>query len=258
MKRIFVIIVVLSTIISDSYAQNFKYLIGIGLDLDMGIRINDNIAPDHQLTYENSALTSLDVFTKFSYKGFNFTPDFKISWATFGKGKRTAINENGTSMPEGSYISIEHSGDFSETMDREPYLLDRSNVTVNLMNVGIFITHDFWKTNLGNFEAGTGFFYNKKQVNFKEYKAHDIYDYYGSSGSHILQYQSDDYVFKETQKDKKPTTTIRMLTYQLSVPVIIQYNFKVGSLVNLSPAFVAYIGKDSYYEIKFSVGLGNN
>jgi len=241
-----------------NYSQDFKYHIGLGLDLDMGVRIDDNLAPYHQLEYRNSALASSDIFTKLSYKGFNFAPEFRISWATFGKGKRTAINEAGQSIPEGNYISLYHSGDFQDSIERGLYLLDKSNVTVTLTSVGFFITYDFFKGKSGSLESGTGFFYNRKQVNFKEFMAHDVYDYFGSTGSHTSQYQTDEYVYKDTKKEKKPKKIQRMYSNIFSMPAIIQYNFNIGDRVILSPALVAYIGRDSYYEIRFSVGWGKN
>jgi hypothetical protein len=258
MRRSLFLLIILSSFCIDGFAQSLRFNIGLGLDLDMGIRINDKIAPYHQLEYRNSALASADIFTKFSYLRFNLTPDFKISWATFGKGKRTATNESGTSIPEGTNISIVHQGDFPETLDRSPYLLNKSNVTVSIMNVGFFITRDFLLGMYGYFEAGTGFFYDRKQVNFKEYMAYDIYDYFGSTGSHITQYQTDEYTFKETKKDKKPKNTQRMLTNGFSVPLILQYNIMLNDVLNLSPALIAYFGKDSYYEIKFSLSFGGN
>lgn len=258
MKKLLIFIILLTATCFVATGQNLQFRIGFGLDLDMGIRINSEIPPNTSLSYENVAQTSMDVFTKFSFKGFNITPDFKFSLASFGKGKRTAVNESGTTVPEGEYLSIAHDGDFYETIEREPYLLNKTYIAVNTISAGVFVTKDFWYSYTGNFEAGTGFFYFKRQVNFKEYMATDTYEYLGSTGSHTTHYQTDEFVFSETKRGKRSSFNQRMNSYLFSVPVILQYNFRVGSNRTYSPAFIVYLGKDTYYTINFSVAFGNN
>jgi hypothetical protein len=256
MKRLLVSVFCI-ILICPAMAQDFKFRIGLGAGIDMGLRMDRYLPPAHSLEYKNTATPTLDIFTKFSYKKLNFTPDFKISYGTFSHRKRKAVNENGSNIPEGTYISFVHSGDFSETTDRPAYLLDKTDVTLNTMSVGAFVTYSFFEGGTGHFEVGSGFFYFRKQVNFKDYMAHDIYDYYGSSGSHITQYQTDEYSFKETVRDKKPTEIHRVLFHLIQIPIIVAYDFSVGDYVELSPAFITYLGKDTYYAIELSISFGN-
>lgn len=257
MKPLLLLSVFLLLFISVTKAQNFTFRMGLGLGIDLDLRIDKDLPEDHTIDYKNAATATLDIFTKFTYKRFNFTPDFKISYATFGKGKKKSVNEAGTSMPEGEYLSFIHDGNFYETLTRSPYLLNKSDVTLSNMNVGFFATYNFLLSNLGWFEAGTGIFYFRKKLNIKDYNAHDVYDYYGSSGSHLTQTQTDEYVFTETVRDADPIKTYQVLTHMPAIPLMIQYNFIVGKYVELSPSFSAFFSQDIYYNINFSISFGN-
>ncbi len=248
--------ILFASLTSGAFAQGFAFRMGLGLGLDMGIRIDRDVPAGHSLDYQNAATPTLDVFTKVSYGNFNFTPDFKISYATFGKGRRKADNLNGSSIPEGSNLSLPHDGSFYETIERSPYLSDKSDVTLNTMSVGSFVTYSLFRSKTGYLEAGTGFFYFRKQVSFKEYLSWDIYDYYGSAGSHLTQSQTDEYTYIETKRDKRPERTQRILSHLIAVPVVIQYNFQLGHYVEISPSFTAYMGVDPIYSLSCSVSFG--
>jgi hypothetical protein len=69
--------------------------------------------------------------------------------------------------------------------------------------------------------------------------------------------QTDDYVFTETVRDKKPARTQSVLAHLIAVPVTVQYNFFCGDHVEISPSFTAYFSKDPYYNLNVSVSFGN-
>lgn len=259
MKKItFVLLLALSFTFTSTYAQDLNFRMGLGLDLDMGVKINDNVPSNHTLNFQNSALASADAFTKLSLNGFNATPCFKISWATFGRSSRQGFNTDGDSIPEGTYISEEHDRAFIETLDREEYLLSTSDVHTTIICAGLFLTKDFLCSKTGCFEIGTGFFYTWKTVYYKQYMGYDIYEYFGSTGSHTSQYQTDEYIYDQTVRDKKPTNIQQIASDNFHIPAILQYNFYTGKYVSLSPAFIAYIGTDTYYSVRFSMAFGRN
>ena len=255
MKRILVGALVLLCSAA-AYAQVFTYRMGICLGTDMGIRIDRYLPDNHSVDFKNSSTGTVDILSKFTYKRFNFVPDCKISYATFGKFNHNATNELGFEMPEGSYLSISHDGNFYETITRPSYLYNKSDLSLFNLTVGLFVTYNFLLSQTGWFEAGSGAFYFRKRVKIEDYMAHDVYEYYGSSGSHLTQTQMDDYAFGETEREDGTVGESKTLFHMLAIPVTLQYNFQLGRYVELSPAFTVFFSQDVVYNLNLSLSFG--
>ncbi len=257
MKKIIIFFVLLMVAGSALKAQSLGFQMGLGLGLDMGVSIDEHLPPLYTMKYKNAALPTVNVFTRFTIKKFHISPDFKLSFGTFGRGSRTAINSAGFHIPEGENLSLLNEANLTETIDRTTYLMDDARVTTSTMSVGLFASWQIYETKLGGPEIGTGAFYLRKELYFKEYNGHDVYDYVGSSGDHVTQVQTNHYVFNETKRDKNPIHTIRVSQNMIEIPVRVQYNFHTQTLVDICPSFTAYFGHEIYYNLGISVAFGN-
>lgn len=256
MKRT-VFVLLLMMVCTASFAQSFGYHIGMGVGLDMSVRLNDKLPEHYTMAYDNAALPTVNVFTRFTFKKFHFTPDFKISYATIGRGSRTGLNADGLEVPEGNQLLLEHNGTIAETIDRATYLMDDTRITVNAMSAGMFATYTLYDANRGGVEIGIGAFYFRKQLNFKDYMGYDVYEYIGSSGDHLTQLQIDKYNYFETNRDKKPIRITRIIQHKITLPVVVQLNFHVTPSLNISPNLAVYLGTETYVNLGCSVSFGH-
>ena len=238
-------------------SQDFGYRIGLGLGLDMGVGLTDRIPEQYRMEYKHAALPTVDIFTRITWKNFHFTPDFKISYATLGSGKRTAVNLSGFNIPEGNAISLPHSGTIEEKLERDLYLLDKTRVLAQNLSVGLLVGRQLLNRRVGGPEIGLGFFYVRKTLVYKDYLGSDMYEYYGSAGDHVTQTQTDQYWWVETQRQKKPTKITRHNFDRFQIPVYLQYNFHTASLVDISPSFTACFGQEIYYNLGCSISFGH-
>lgn len=225
-----------------------KIQIGIGFGYDMGVNFENN--QDYKVNLpefgKTTSLISMDLFTKIPIKnGFNIYPTVIF---TILKGLISIENLNGDFMPEGYTVSLPYStvGNgwaVSHYSDDYEYFL--SDGYISQTSFGGFVTKNITE----NFEIGSGLFYKLKKYSIDNFKAYDEYIWESSTGT-----QYDNYSYVETHGSPTPFKTDIIKTSQISVPILLQYNFDFNNRF-MGFSFLTYISKDTYFCLQMTLGL---
>ena len=227
-------------------AQNIQLGAGF-VSYDMGINLDYNskyeVSPPE---LETTSILSIDIFTKIPLnKGFNIYPTLIF---TMSKGTFIIDNLEGDFMPETSTVSLPYStvgNGWTVDYFSDDYEYFLSYGSISQSSFGSFITKNLTK----EFEIGSGIFLKSKKTEIENFIAYDEYLWSNSTGT-----QYDNYDYYDTHVSSTPFETETIKTTQISIPLMLQYtsysdNYFIGG------SFLAYIGQDTYYSIRMTMGF---